>query len=115
LIQLETLRVCLRELSDVEWQRRVWLAATGPEVSSFEELICQLFDDTGLSDAIDSGRCPAQLTEKSFLEFQRLGRAVRRVDQTAAPADLLEDPRLIEVRARAASVLDILDESSAQP
>ena len=49
---------CLEELSDLEFQKRVWLRGEGPEESSFVELTCQLFDDTGLDDLLSNkGQC----------------------------------------------------------
>lgn len=35
----------LKELSDSEFQQRVWIKGKGPEVSSFDEAINRLFDD----------------------------------------------------------------------
>jgi hypothetical protein len=40
-------------LADEAYQRQLWLAAGGPEVSSFTECISRLWDDSGLSDALD--------------------------------------------------------------
>lgn len=55
MIYQENLKVCLRELSDEGFPRRAWLASSGPELSSFAELVAQTFDDTGLGDALDQG------------------------------------------------------------
>jgi hypothetical protein len=33
------------EFADVEYQRRVWLEGTGPEVADYWEAVCGLFDD----------------------------------------------------------------------
>jgi hypothetical protein len=46
----------LQELSDKAFQLRVWLASSGPEVSSFTETVCQLFDDSGLDFALEEGK-----------------------------------------------------------
>ena len=44
---------CLQELADYDFQRRVWLASTGPAVSSFTEAVSGLFDDSGVGDALE--------------------------------------------------------------
>ena len=43
----------LEELSDDTYQARVWTGATTGVVSSLEECLAQLFDDSGLGDALD--------------------------------------------------------------
>lgn len=48
----EQIESCLKELSDVEFQKRVWLRGEGPENSSYTEAVCQLFDDTGIGDEL---------------------------------------------------------------
>ena len=35
----------LRVISDSEYQQRVWIAGEGEDVSSYEDTICELFDD----------------------------------------------------------------------
>jgi hypothetical protein len=46
---------CLRELADRSFQERVWLASSGPEISSITEATCGLFDDSGLDIALEKG------------------------------------------------------------
>ena len=69
----------LQELSDERFQERVWPASGWPESSSFEELVAQIFDDTGLSDALDSGKCPPELDSQAFSALKDLGRAISTV------------------------------------
>jgi hypothetical protein len=46
---------CLREISDTELQKRAWLEKEAMEFPCPVELVCQLFDDTGLDDALEAG------------------------------------------------------------
>lgn len=108
MINVEQLISALRDLSDADFQRRTWLASEGPVVSSFSEDVCQVFDDTGLSLALDAGRCPPELEEQAFAALQELDAAVRRVDQASPPERLLRDPRVKEVREIAARVLALV-------
>ena len=50
----DAVRSALRELSDVEYQRRVWTGRDGDnEMSSFLECVSRLFDDSGLDLALE--------------------------------------------------------------
>ncbi len=113
MINLEQLIAALQYLSDAEFQRRAWLASEGPVVSSFSEDVSQVFDDTGLSLALNAGRCPPELEERVFTALKELGAAVRRVDQAAPPERLLQDPRVKEVRELAARALALVFERQA--
>ncbi|MCU0972473.1 MAG: hypothetical protein MUF80_00710 [Burkholderiales bacterium] len=42
----------LRDLADVDFQRRVWIEGSKAEVSSPAEVFSALFDDSGLRDAL---------------------------------------------------------------
>jgi hypothetical protein len=46
----EVLKWGLEDLSDREAHELIWLGNSATEVSSFEEAVCQTFDDSGLSD-----------------------------------------------------------------
>ena len=55
-VYTETVRDALLELSDAEYQRRVWTGqGTATEMSSFDETIERLFDDSGLAGALERG------------------------------------------------------------
>jgi hypothetical protein len=110
MINVEQLIAALQDLSDAEFQRRAWLASAGPVVSSFSEDVSQVFDDTGLSLALDAGKCPPELDEQAFSALKELGSAVRQVDQAAPPERLLQDQRVKEVREIAARALALFTE-----
>lgn len=113
-VNVKQLIEALRKLSDAEYQRRAWLASAGPVVSSFDEQACQVFDDTGLSPAVDTGRRPPELSEQAFAALKDLDRAVSRVEQGAPPERLLEDPRVEQVRMIAARALALLEGHSGE-
>jgi len=109
MIDVVKLMDCLRELADPEFQRRTWLAAEGPAVSSFSEMVSQAFDDSGLADSIDADRCPSELDDEAFRALKNLDRAVSKVDQSLGPEAQMEDPRMEEVRRLAGAALDLLE------
>ena len=49
----KSLLLFIAPFADTGFQERVWLNGEGPEVSSYDEALCQLFDDTGLSDVLE--------------------------------------------------------------
>jgi hypothetical protein len=106
---VENLVAALRDWCDEALQRRTWLAADGPEISSFIELVCQTFDDTNLEACIEADLRPAELTDEAFAALKELSRAVMEVDAGRAPAELLADPQVAEIRALAGAALKRID------
>jgi hypothetical protein len=49
---LKAILQCIIELCDKEFQKRVWIEGKGPEISSFDELMCRLFDDYDFEKSI---------------------------------------------------------------
>jgi hypothetical protein len=98
----------LHQLADDEFQRRVWLASSGPEVSSFAEAVSGLFDDTGLGDALENEQHFSVFTPQIDDNLRQLGHLVIKVAQpfrSMAPAALIEDARMREIRSIASRVL----------
>lgn len=114
MIYQENLKVCLRELSSEDFQKRAWLASSGPEISSFAELVAQTFDDTGLGDALGQGELPPELDDAAFSTLKELRRAVSKVDQYAPPEELLTDPKVEKVREIAARALELIEKASKE-
>ena len=96
-------REALVELSDAAYQRRVWAAAEGPEVGSFEEAVCHLYDDSGLGIALDgAGDVYGPAIDGRLRELLAL---LRRVDGRRPPTEVIQDPLLARARGVAAAVL----------
>ncbi len=93
----------LRELADERYQRDLWLASSGPEVSSFTECVERLLDDSGLSDELDKGGVvyTAQIDER----LRALRALLDQIDDSRAPAEILRDPRLHQARSQAYALL----------
>ncbi len=108
MIAKDRLISALRELCDEDFQRKAWLASSGPVVSSFSEQVSQTFDDTGISDALESGSCPAELTEEGFSALKNLSQAIRKVDQSLPASVLVQDMRMRDVRSLARQALNVI-------
>lgn len=102
----ELVEDALRELADESYQRELWLAATGPEVSSFIECHSRLFDDSGLGLALDA---PGVVYDSDIDERLRdLARILAGIDDSRPPEAILGDPQLGRARAIASALLEEL-------
>ncbi len=98
----DTVIDALRELADKGYQSSLWTASEGPEVSSFAECVCRLFDDSGLGDELESGDVYAPDIDQ---DLRSLKCNLARVDGTRTPEAILEDPRLAQARSAASAIL----------
>jgi hypothetical protein len=97
----------LSELANYDFQRRVWLASSGPEISSFAEAICGLFDDTGLGDRLEKQTHPVFSAEidESLRELDRLVLRASSSFGSMPPAEVIEHQNMREIRSLAAQIL----------
>src|SRR5437868_2760160 len=100
-VLIEMVLSALRELSDVEYQTRVWTGRDpGGEMSSFEECVASVFDDSNLNLALDAGSEVLGSTIDNHLQVIR--DLVGRIDSARTPDEVIEDPLMQQVRNRAA-------------
>ncbi|RSK38432.1 SCO4402 family protein [Hymenobacter perfusus] len=95
----------IKDVADTSFQQRAWLGA-GPEMSSFVETYCTLYDDnnfdgflaqpaweeTGLNDAVRQ-------------EMVRLDQLFQAYQEPGSDAEILVDPKWQEVTQQAQQVL----------
>jgi hypothetical protein len=105
-------RAALRELSDGDYQSRAWTGrdARG-EMSSLDEAVCGLYDDSGLGDALERG-------EEVFgsaidADLRSLGNLLSRIDGALDPSATIADPKMRAVREQAAAILRALEADEA--
>ncbi len=107
MVHIDLLLDGLRDLADKDWQERVWSGRSHVEMSSFAELVCQVFDDTGLSSASDETRVRELGSEIAHL-VRDLERALSRVDATLPVPDLIDSPSMEKVRKISAALVNLL-------
>jgi hypothetical protein len=100
--------VSLRELSDLELQKQLWLSdgSNSQDVSSFVEAVEQLFTDTGLLDSLLLGE--TGFGEEAENHLKSLDVLLRKVDARQAPIGIINDPKMEQVRALAKRILNML-------
>ena len=98
---------CLKELSSRDEQRRLWLAKAG-EVSSFTEVVEQLFTDSGLEELLHSRQTDmGSVIEEALLTLENL---LSTVDRKLIAAALIDSEPMEKVRASAMAVLALIDD-----
>lgn len=99
----ELVRSGLEELSDTAFQERVWLGSSASEMSSFEECVSKLYEDSGLDLALEN-RQPVYRPDLDN-ELRELGALLSKIDGMRAPSDILTDPLMGRARILAAKIL----------
>lgn len=100
----------LRELSDREFQLRVWTGRGDEgEMSSFVEAVETLYSDSGLSDALD--REQVVFDENLDEDLRRLGDLVVRMDGARFTPAQIEEQDMNDVRELAQMILTRLGDS----
>jgi hypothetical protein len=61
--RLYHVREMLRSASDPEYVRRVWIGGEGPEVDSFAEFVCGIFDDMRTPELVPAATRGGLLTK----------------------------------------------------
>lgn len=101
----------ISHVASAEYQNESWLGHSQSKVSSFEELVCQVFDDYDVDDFLDrSGETGLSLEQVALLrQFRDKFEAYsEEVSDPADPRAVLADPRWEEVRSLARRVVNSL-------
>ena len=101
---------CLRDLSDTEQQRQTWLNMNGGDLPPPGELVCQLFDDTGLDEELEIGTA---ISPECDVVLRELGRKLDDIDFDQPTRMLLKDPAWHEAGSMAATAVRIMERISS--
>ena len=99
------------EISDVDFQYRIWIEGSGPEVSSFTEAICGFFDDFNAKELVDHPKAYS-LSPLQHLKLSELYNALRAYsDDTPGILDIevVQDPQWYTIRNLAKETLLAFD------
>lgn len=105
---LKHIKLCLQQLSDTEYQERVWVRGEGPEVSSYTEVVCQLFDDTALGDLLSSRLDEPVLSEELDSILLALSKIFDEIDYKLDIQDILMHPEWNKVKRLSSKALKLL-------
>ncbi len=100
---------CLKELSDINFQKRVWVKGEGPEMSSYTEVVCQLFDDTGIGDKLNEKQDEIVLSEELDAILRELSSILDSIDYRMVASDILNHPdwpKVVRLSSRAVEMMN---------
>lgn len=104
----------LRELADINYQRAIWLNLNNPNrwVGSFTEAAIGTFDDSLADNALETGQVifDANVTHA----LRELKTAVDAVDEFRPEEEIINDPLMEVVRAKAADALQLIQISDGK-
>lgn len=101
----------LKELSDIEYQKTVWMN-TGEEVGesiSYVEATCGIFDDALVSDALKGGEIIFDNSVTNAL--QELDELTSTIDGYKDTLAIINDPKMELVRRKAEEILQLIEAS----
>lgn len=108
MINRDVLRWCLEELASREEQERLWLGRSQSEMSSFEEAVCGVFDDSGLTRTIESGYLEKNYSNQFCRKVNALHLAIHSMPEKLRPQEIIDHPGMEKVRILAREMLEML-------
>lgn len=116
IVYRDILESALEELSDIHYQRRIWLRGDANEVSTMSEAVAALFNDSGLDTAL-AGIGPVFTAEvDAMLRDLRLRlRASLERERVFGTSVVIESSAWCSVMDEAAEVLRALKEGGSPP
>lgn len=106
-VYLNLVREGLAELSDLDFQSRVWTGETEGVFSTFVECIEQIYTDSGLERELEAGSVFDHPLDDRLRSLSIL---VAKIDDRRSPREIIEDPLMKRVRDMAAESLTLLNE-----
>ena len=100
---------CLRELSSRSLQEELWTSKGVTDVSSFSEVVEQLFTDSGLDDALNAKA--TGFSDDVESKLCGLEKRLAKVHGRGDPMATINDPEMLRVRDLASEILSMIEGS----
>ena len=97
---------CLKELSDVDYQKRVWIVGTQNEVSGFNDVVAALFDDSALDEALQKNEITFTIELDDL--FRALGEKIGSLPDNLSTKQLINLPKWKDITELAKKIIAIL-------
>jgi hypothetical protein len=95
----------IEDVADMAFQQRAWLGA-GPEMSSFVETYCTLYDDDGFDTFLaQPAWAQTELSDAVRQEMIRLDQLFQSYQEPGSDTEILADPKWRKVVQQAQQVL----------
>lgn len=104
---IENIHNKIVELSDLILQRKLWLNENNDTglISSYDELMCSLFDDFNFGEFVNETTSKIGLSDKSILQLDKLKDLLNNYDKKKSDAEIISDPEWKKVVDQAKKVL----------
>lgn len=91
------------EASDTTLQRKLWLNEKNDEelISSYDELMCNLFDDYAFDEFIDNKASEYGFAQKIIQELDELRKLLNNYTKKPNDVDIINDPEWIKITNQA--------------
>lgn len=101
----------IKELSNLELQRKLWLNENNDTglISSYNEVMCRLFDDDGFDDFIDYSSAELSLPNSLIIELNKLRNLLNDYKEKTTDQEIIEDSKWLEIVNQAKKVLEKWD------
>jgi hypothetical protein len=103
----------LLELSDKDLQEALWLGKVKGQLSTFPELISQIFDGTGLAEEIDENTLGNQYSKGFCEKAIELRNLVNDLPYNISSQKLIDHPDMPRVRLVSKQLADLLQQETA--
>jgi hypothetical protein len=81
---------CLKELSDIEYQRTVWIVGAADKVTGLDDVVAGLFDDSALGKALEKNT--VIFTEPIDSMFRLLDQKIAFLPRNITTSEIIELP-----------------------
>lgn len=97
---------CIKEISDENFQQKIWVNALGPEVSSYTEIMCMLYDDFKFDEFIQNKKELA-IPEELFNLLVKLNDMINQYQEKDSDKEIINDPKWHEIVLLAKDIIKI--------
>ena len=99
----------LEELSSKELQEKLWLNGDENRISSFTEACCGIFDDAGLSRAVETGYLEKYFSRELCHKVDKLDWLLDKIQEDLPPKEIIRHPEMDEVRVLSGELLALFE------
>lgn len=102
------------EISDRTFQERIWIKGEGPQVSSWTEVICRLFDDYDFDSFLDEYATQIGISSTLHKHLYQLRDKLNTYQQKETDAEIVVDPEWQQISQFAQDILGSLENELAR-
>lgn len=99
----------IKEISDKDFQEKIWVKGLGPEVSSYAELRCSLYDDFNFELFLES-HLKLNLPFNLYNDLLSLNSKLINYKEKGSDKEIIEDVKWLEIVECAKKVTLLFDE-----